>query len=74
MNIGETLIPFALIFGVVHVKYMHDHSVEDLCLASVLGWKVVDLVSLVYNSDQRLNQNMLRNLLSVMTQGGHISG
>ena len=31
---------------------------------SVWGWKVVDLVSLVYNIDQRLDQNVLRNLLS----------
>jgi hypothetical protein len=31
---------------------------------SVWGWKVVDLVSLVSNSDQRLNQNVMRNRLS----------
>jgi hypothetical protein len=31
---------------------------------SVWGWKVVDLVSLVSNIDQRLDQNVLRNLLS----------
>ena len=31
---------------------------------SVWGWKDVDLVSLVSNIDQRLDQNMLRNLLS----------
>ena len=31
---------------------------------SVWGWKVVDLVSLVYSIDQRLDQNVLRNLLS----------
>lgn len=30
---------------------------------SVQGWKVVDLVSLVSNSVQRLDQNVLRNLL-----------
>ena len=30
----------------------------------VLGWKAVELVSLVSNIDQRLNQNVLRNLLS----------
>jgi hypothetical protein len=31
---------------------------------SVWGWKVVELVSLVSNIDQRLDQNVLRNLLS----------
>ena len=31
---------------------------------SIWGWKVVDLVSLVSNIDQRLDQNVLRNLLS----------
>jgi hypothetical protein len=33
---------------------------------SVWGWKVVDLVSLVSNSiDQRLDQNVLRNLFYI---------
>ena len=31
---------------------------------SVWGWKVVDLVSLVSSIDDRLDQNVLRNLLS----------
>jgi hypothetical protein len=31
---------------------------------SVWGWKEVDLVSLVSSSDQRLDQNVLRNRLS----------
>jgi hypothetical protein len=31
---------------------------------SVWGWKVVDFVSLVSNIEQRLDQNVLRNLLS----------
>ena len=31
---------------------------------SVWGWKYMDLVSLVSNIDQRLDQNVLRNLLS----------
>ena len=31
---------------------------------SVWGWKAVDLVSLVSNIDQRLDQNVLRDLLS----------
>jgi hypothetical protein len=42
---------------------MHDHSVEDLNLTISPGWKEVDLVSLVSSSDQRLDQNVLRNQL-----------
>jgi hypothetical protein len=49
---------------VVHVQDVHNHLIDDLCLAIGLGWKEVDLVSLVSNSDQRLDQNVLRNLLS----------
>jgi hypothetical protein len=45
-------------------KNVYDHPVDDLCLAISLGVKVVDLVSLVSNIDQRLDQNVLRNLLS----------
>ena len=30
---------------------------------SVWGWKIVDLVSLVCNIDQRVDQNVLRNML-----------
>jgi hypothetical protein len=37
LNIGETPIPCAWFFGVVHVQYMHDHSVYNLCLAISLG-------------------------------------
>jgi hypothetical protein len=37
LNIGETLIPCAWILGVVHVKDMHDHPIDDLCLAISLG-------------------------------------
>jgi hypothetical protein len=55
LNIGETLIPCAWMFGVVHAKYMHDHSIDDLCLAISLGWKAMHFVSLVSNSDQRLD-------------------
>jgi hypothetical protein len=32
--------------------------------SSIWGWKEVDFVSLVSNNDQRLDQNVLRNLLS----------
>ena len=31
---------------------------------SVWGWKVVDLVSLVSNNDERLVQNVMKNMLS----------
>ena len=37
LNMGETLIPCAHMFGVVHAQDMHDHSVDDLCLAISLG-------------------------------------
>jgi hypothetical protein len=37
LNIGETGIPCARMFGVVHAQYMHDHFVDDLCLAISLG-------------------------------------
>jgi hypothetical protein len=64
LNIGKTLIPCAWMLGIVHVQDMHDHPVDDLVWPSVWGWKVVDLVSLVSSSDQRLDQNVLRNRLS----------
>jgi hypothetical protein len=37
LNIGETLIPCAQMFGVVHVQDMHNHSGYDLCLVIRLG-------------------------------------
>jgi hypothetical protein len=37
LKIGETLIPFAWILGVVHAQYVHDHPIDDLCLAIILG-------------------------------------
>jgi len=37
LNIGETLIPHAYIFGVVDVKDIHDHSINDICLVVSLG-------------------------------------
>ena len=48
----------------LHAQNVYNHSVDDLYLAICWGWKVVDLVSLVSNIDQRLDQNVLRNLLS----------
>jgi hypothetical protein len=64
LNIGETLIPCMWILRIVHAQDVHNHLIDDLCLAIVWGWKAVDFVSLVSNSDQRLDQNVLRNLLS----------
>jgi hypothetical protein len=64
MNIGKNIIPCSRVIRIVHVHNMHNHPVEDLVLAICLGWKEVDLVSLVSNSDQRLDQNVLRNRLS----------
>jgi hypothetical protein len=64
LNIGKTLIPCVQMLGIVHAKNMRDHPIDDLSLAICLGWKAVDLVSLVSNSDQRLDQNELRNRLS----------
>jgi hypothetical protein len=37
LNIGETLIPCIWIFVVLHAQDMHDHFVDDLCLAINLG-------------------------------------
>jgi hypothetical protein len=64
LDIGKTLIPCARVLGIIHVKDMHNHSIYDLDLAICMGWKAVDLVSLVSSSDQRLDRNVLRNRLS----------
>jgi hypothetical protein len=37
LNKGKTLIPCAWMIGIVHVKNMHDHHVDDLGLAIHLG-------------------------------------
>ena len=64
LNIGKTLIACAGMLGIVDAWDIQDHSVDDLGLAIRLGWKEVDFVSLVSSSDQRLDQNVLRNQLS----------
>ena len=33
MNIGKTLIPCRHMLRVIHVQYMHNHPIDDLCLA-----------------------------------------
>ena len=37
LNIGETLIPCAMVLGIIHEHDMHDHSIYDLSLAICLG-------------------------------------
>jgi hypothetical protein len=37
LKIGKTHIPCAWMLGIVHVKNMHDHHVDDLGLAIHLG-------------------------------------
>jgi hypothetical protein len=60
LNIGENLIPCRWILRVVHAHDVHNNMIDDLFWSSVWGWKIVDLVSLVSNSDQSLDQNVLR--------------
>jgi hypothetical protein len=50
--------------GIVHVQDMHDHPVDDLGLAIRLGVEGSGFGELGVQSDQRLNQNVSRNLLS----------
>jgi len=37
LNIWETLIPSAWMRGVIHAQYMHNHPLDDLYLAIILG-------------------------------------
>jgi hypothetical protein len=37
LKIGETLIPCMQMLRVVHVHDVHNHLIEDLCLAICLG-------------------------------------
>ena len=37
LHIGKALILGSWILGVVHVEYVHYHSIDDLCLAISLG-------------------------------------
>jgi hypothetical protein len=61
LNIGKTLIPSAGVLGIVHAQYVHVIQLMTLVWSSFWGWKAVDMVSLVSSSDQRLDQNLLRN-------------
>ena len=37
LDIGEASIPSAWILRVVHAQNVHDHHVDNLCLAIILG-------------------------------------
>jgi hypothetical protein len=37
LNIGKTLIPCTWILRVVHAQDVHNHMIDDLCLAIGLG-------------------------------------
>jgi hypothetical protein len=37
LNLGKTLIPSVGVLGILHVQYVHDHSIDDLGLAIRLG-------------------------------------
>jgi hypothetical protein len=37
LNLGKNLIPSVGVLGILHVQYVHDHSVDDLSLAIRLG-------------------------------------
>jgi hypothetical protein len=39
LNIGETFIPCMWMFRVVHAQDVHNHMIDDLCLAVILGVK-----------------------------------
>jgi hypothetical protein len=64
LNIGETLIPCVRVLGIIHVQDIMIILFMTSVWPSFWGWKVMDLVSWVSSSDQRLHQNVLRNRLS----------
>jgi hypothetical protein len=64
LNIGNTIIPCTWMLRVVHVQDVQNHLIDDVFLAVSLGVESSGLLSLVSNNDQRLDQNVLRNLLS----------
>ena len=64
LDIGEAFIRCLWVLRIVHAQNVYDHPIDDLCLAISLGMESYELVSLVSNIDQRLDQNVLRNLLS----------
>jgi hypothetical protein len=43
LNIGKNIIPCVGMLGIVHVEDMHDHQVDALGLAILLGVEVNEL-------------------------------
>jgi hypothetical protein len=54
-NILKNIILGAGVLIIVDAHDVHDNPLDDLSLAIPLGCKEVDLVSLVSNSEQRLD-------------------
>jgi hypothetical protein len=64
-HIRKVVIPRAWVFVVVHPEDVHDHPINDLCLAIDLGMEGSGFGEpCVSNSAYKLDQNVLRNLLS----------
>jgi hypothetical protein len=64
LDIGKALIPCAGCFELYMRRICTIIRFTTSVWPSVWGWKAMDLVSLVSSSDQRLDQNVLRNQLS----------
>jgi hypothetical protein len=70
LDIGKTLIPCMWMLRIVHVQDVQNHVIGNLGLAISLGVESSGFLSLVSNRDQRLNQKVLRNLLSQVGDDG----
>jgi hypothetical protein len=64
LNIGETLIPSMCMLIILHAQDMHNHPIDELYLDIGLRVESSGFVSFVSNRDQRIDKNVLRNLLS----------
>jgi hypothetical protein len=64
LDIWETLIPCTWMLRIVHVQDVHNHLIDDLCLAISLGVESSGFCELGVQQRQRLDQKVLRNLLS----------
>lgn len=60
---GKALIPCSWMLGFVYVQFMII-PFTTFFQTSICGWNVIDLVNLLSNNDQRLDLNVLRNLVS----------
>jgi hypothetical protein len=65
LNIRKTLVPHRWILLVVDDKNMHNYFIKYICFSISLRWKEVHWVTLVPIMDERLDQKILRNLLSL---------